>query len=129
MFYVAHLSGWDMILGKLGLQNVRATISVGAAPVTIQPPGMDRFPLHMWRGNLVTDQKSDLSTAATPSLPERMSLHPELRNWKISSTQSRNSQHYSQMKYQGNYHLCETLLTRLTSFQVVLDTNQSTIRT
>ena len=25
---------------------------------------MDRFSLHMWRGNWVTDQKSDLSTAA-----------------------------------------------------------------
>ena len=68
MFYVAHLSGWDMILGKPALQDVRATISAGTAPVTIQPPGMDRFPLRMWRGNRITDQKSDLSTAANSIL-------------------------------------------------------------
>ena len=55
MFYVAHLSGCDMILGKLPLQDVRATISAGTATVTIQPTGMDRFPLRMWRGNRVTD--------------------------------------------------------------------------
>ena len=48
IFYVAHLSGWDMILGKPALQDVRATISAGTAPVTIQPPGMNRFPLRMW---------------------------------------------------------------------------------
>ena len=68
MFYVAHLSGWHMILGKPGLQDVRASISAGTAPVTIQAPGMDRFPLRMWRGNRVTDQKSELSTAANSIL-------------------------------------------------------------
>ena len=68
IFYVAHLSGWDMILGKPALQDVRATISAGTAPVTIQPPGMDRFPLRMWRGNRVTHQTSDLSTAANSIL-------------------------------------------------------------
>ena len=41
MFYVAHLSGWDMILGKPALQDVRTTISAGRTPVTIQPAGMD----------------------------------------------------------------------------------------
>ena len=68
MFYVAHLSGWDMILGKPTLEDVRATISAGTALVTIQSPGMYRFPLRMWRGNRVTDQKSDLSTAANSIL-------------------------------------------------------------
>ena len=53
MFYVAHLSGGDMILRKPALQDVRATISAGTAAVTIQTPGMDRFPLRMWRGNRV----------------------------------------------------------------------------
>ena len=57
-----------MILGKPALQDVRATISAGTAPVTIQPPHMDRFPLRMCRGNRVTDQKSDLSTAANSIL-------------------------------------------------------------
>ena len=68
MFYVAHLTGWDMILGKPALQDVRAPISAGTAPVTIQPPGMDRFPLRRWRGTRVTDQKSDLATAANSIL-------------------------------------------------------------
>ena len=47
MFYVAHLSGWDIILAKPVLQDVRATVSAGTAPVTIQPPGMKRFSLRM----------------------------------------------------------------------------------
>ena len=68
MFYVVHLSGWVMILGKPALPDVRATISAGTEPVTIQPPGMDRFPLRMWRENPVTDEKSDLSTAANSIL-------------------------------------------------------------
>ena len=60
MFCVAHLSGWDRILVKPALQDVRATISAGTAPGTIPPPGMDRFPLRMWRGNRITDQEPDL---------------------------------------------------------------------
>ena len=57
-----------MILEKPALQDVRATISAGTAPVTIQAPGMDRFSLHMWRGNRVIDQESDTSTAANSIL-------------------------------------------------------------
>ena len=68
MFNEAYLSRWHMILGKPALQDVRATISAGTAPVTIQPLGMNRFPLRMWRENRVTDQKSDLSTAANSIL-------------------------------------------------------------
>ena len=68
MCCVAHLSGWDMILEQPVLQNVRATIPAGTAPVTIQPTGMDRFPLPMWRSNRATDQESDLSTAANSVL-------------------------------------------------------------
>ena len=64
MFHVAHVSGWDMILRKPGLLYVRATISAGTAPVTIQPPGMNRFSLRIWRGHRVTDEESHLSTAA-----------------------------------------------------------------
>ena len=47
MYYVGQLSGWDMILGKTALQDVRATTSAGTAPFTIQPPGMDRFSLRV----------------------------------------------------------------------------------
>ena len=41
---------------------MRASISAGTPPVTLQPPGMDRLCLHMWREHRGTDQKSDLST-------------------------------------------------------------------
>ena len=43
---------------------MRATISAGTAPVTMQHSSMDRFSQRMWRGNHLTDQKSDLLTAA-----------------------------------------------------------------
>ena len=68
MFYVAHLSASDMIRGQPALQDARATISAGTGTVTIQSTRMDRFYLRMWRGNLVTDQKSDLETAANSML-------------------------------------------------------------
>ena len=58
-----------MILDKPILYNVSAPIAAGIAAVTILLPGMDRFPLRMWRGTLVTDQKYDLSTAAKSMLP------------------------------------------------------------
>ena len=56
------------MLGKPALQDVRATIPARTAPVTIQPPAMDGFSLPMWRGHRVTDQESDLSTAANSML-------------------------------------------------------------
>ena len=68
MCYVAHLSGWDMILGTPALLVVRATISPVTAPLTLQPTSMDWFCLRMWQGNRLTDQKSDLSTAANSIL-------------------------------------------------------------
>ena len=68
MFYVAHLSGWDVIVVKPGLQDVCVTISASTTPVTMQPPSMYRYSLCMWRGNRVTDKKSDLSIAANSIL-------------------------------------------------------------
>ena len=53
-----------MIVRNPLLQDVRATISAGTAPVTIQPRAMDGFPVRMWRVYRVPDQKSDLATAA-----------------------------------------------------------------
>ena len=53
-----------MILDKPILYNVSATMAAVIAAVTILLPAMNRFPFHTWRGTLVTDQKSDLSTAA-----------------------------------------------------------------
>ena len=43
-------------------------MSASAAVVTMQPAAMARFFLFMWRGNRVTDQPSDLSTAANSIL-------------------------------------------------------------
>ena len=48
-FYVAHLSGWDLILGEPALTSINAVISAGKSPVTIQPAGMERFTLTAWK--------------------------------------------------------------------------------
>ena len=57
-----------MILNKPILYNVSAPMAAGTAAVTIRLSGMDRFPLRTWRGTLVSDQKSDLSTASKSML-------------------------------------------------------------
>jgi len=49
MLYVAHLAGWDMILGQPALIALNALIPAGPKPVTIQPEGMARFALKEWR--------------------------------------------------------------------------------
>jgi len=47
--YVAHLAGWDMILGKPALTALNDLIPAGPKPVTIQPAGMACFALKEWR--------------------------------------------------------------------------------
>jgi len=57
MLYVAHLAGWDMILGKPAVTALNALIPAGPKPVTIQPEGMARFALKEWRkAGLATGQ-------------------------------------------------------------------------
>jgi len=57
MLYVAHLAGWDMILGKPAFTALNALISAGPKPVTIQPEGMACFALKKWRmAGLTTGQ-------------------------------------------------------------------------
>ena len=46
-FYVAHLSGWDMILAEPALSTANAQISSSKEPVTMQPPNMQCFPVTM----------------------------------------------------------------------------------
>jgi len=41
--YVAHLVGWDMILGKAACTALNALIPAGLKAVTIQPEGMASF--------------------------------------------------------------------------------------
>jgi len=43
--YVAHLAGWDMILGKPALTALNVLIPAGPKPVSIQPEGMAPFAL------------------------------------------------------------------------------------
>jgi len=43
--YVAHLAGWDMMLGKPALTALNALIPLGPKPVPIQPDRMARFAL------------------------------------------------------------------------------------
>jgi len=45
ILYVAHLAGWDMILGKPPRTALNALIPAGPKPITIQPEGMARFAL------------------------------------------------------------------------------------
>jgi len=47
--YVAHLAGWDKILGKPALTALNGLIPAGPKPVTIQPEGMARLVLKEWR--------------------------------------------------------------------------------
>jgi len=55
--YVAHLVGWDMILGKPALIALNALIPAGPKPVTIPPEGLARFALKEWRkAGLATGQ-------------------------------------------------------------------------
>jgi len=47
--YVAHLAGWDMILGKPALTALNTLIPAGPKPGTIQTEGMARFVRKEWR--------------------------------------------------------------------------------
>jgi len=60
--YVAHLAGWDMILGKPALTALNALIPAGPKPVTIQPDGMACFTLKEWRkAGLATGQVTSVA--------------------------------------------------------------------
>ena len=56
-FYVGHLAGGDMILGKPALTALNALIPVRQKPITIQLEGIVRFALQEWRkAGLATGQ-------------------------------------------------------------------------
>jgi len=60
--YIAHVAGWDMILGKPALTALNALIPAGPKPVTIPPEGMARFALKEWRkAGLATGQVTSAS--------------------------------------------------------------------
>jgi len=69
--YVAHLAGWDMILGKLALIALNGLILAGPKPVTIQPEGMARFALKEWRkAGLATGQFTSAALFIEDEVPD-----------------------------------------------------------
>ena len=46
---VAHLSGWDIILGEPAVSAAKAQISNSEEPITIQPSDIQQFPLIIWQ--------------------------------------------------------------------------------
>jgi len=69
--YVAHLVGWDMILGKPALIALNALIAAGPKPVTIHPEGMVRFALKEWRkAGLAIGQVTSAALLIEDELPD-----------------------------------------------------------
>jgi len=69
--YVAHLAGWDMILGKPALTALNALIPAGPKRVTIQPGGMARFALKEWRkAGLATGQVTSAALFLEDEAPD-----------------------------------------------------------
>jgi len=69
--YVAHLAGWDMILGKPALTALNALIPAGPKPVTIQPEGMACFALKQWRkAGLATWQVTSAALFIEDEVPD-----------------------------------------------------------
>jgi len=69
--YVAHLAGWDMILGKPALTGLNALIPAGPKPVTMQPDGMARFALKEWRkAGLATGQVTSAALFIEVEVPD-----------------------------------------------------------
>jgi len=69
--YVAHLAGWDMILGKAALTARNALIPAGPKPITIQPEGMARFAFNEWRkAGLATEQVTSAALFIEDEVPD-----------------------------------------------------------
>jgi len=71
--YVAHLAGWNMILGKAALTALNALIPAGPKPVTFQPEGMARFALKEWRkAGLATEQVTSAALFIEEEAPDHL---------------------------------------------------------
>jgi len=71
--YVAHLAGWDMILGKPVFTALNALIPAGPKPVTIQPEGMARFAFKEWRkAGLATGQVTSAALLIEEQAPDHL---------------------------------------------------------
>jgi len=78
--YVAHLAGWDMILGKPALVALNALIPAGPKPVTIQPEGMACFALTEWRkAGIATGQV--ISAALSIELKHQTIFYHSSNSW------------------------------------------------
>jgi len=59
---IAHLTGWDMILGKPALTALNDLISAGPKPAPIQLEGISHFALKEWRkAGLITGQVTSIA--------------------------------------------------------------------
>jgi len=69
--YVAHLAGWDMILGKPALIALKDLIPPGPKPVTIQGEGMARLALKEWiKAGLATGQVTSAALTIEDEAPD-----------------------------------------------------------
>jgi len=69
--YVAHLTGWDIILGKPALTALNALIPAEPKPVTIQPEKMAHFALKEWRkAGLATGQVTSAALFIEDEVPD-----------------------------------------------------------
>ena len=73
--YVAHLAGWNMILGNPALTALNALIPAGPKPITIQPEGMAPFALKEWRkAGLATGQVTSATLFIEDEVPDHLLL-------------------------------------------------------
>jgi len=93
--YVAHLAGWDMMLGKPELTALNALILAGPKPVTIQPEGMACFALKEWRKvALATGQVTSAALFIKDEVPDYLQPFCELMVSAMSLGECREFNHY-----------------------------------
>jgi len=91
--YVAHLAGWDMILGKPALTTLNNFIPVGTKLVTIHPEGRTHFALKEWRNaSLAIGQVNSASLSIEDEEPDYLLL---LFEFIVSAMNLRESQEFN----------------------------------
>jgi len=88
--YVAHLTAWDMVIGKTVPTVLNALIPAGLKPVTIQPEGITRFAVKEWRkGGLASRQVTAPSLSIEDEVPDYLLALFELMVSAMSLGESR----------------------------------------
>ena len=82
--YIAHPTGWDMILGKPAFTALNALILTGPKHVTIQPEGMALFAYKDWRkAGLAMGQVTSTALSTEDEVPHYLLL---LFEFMVSAT-------------------------------------------